>query len=557
MVKYLHKLNMRYLKYYIFLQKKQILIFLLIFFSFLSIPQYLYSYTFIDQNFSITYPVSELEPSAGDIVVLNRQTNNFRLSITEGSSNVFGVVIEDPALVFRTDSDSVPIKRTGEVGVNVILKDGDIRVGDYITTSRIIGHGQVAKPHHRYIVGIAVEDLLEDDVEDSITLLDEQEYPIGNVRVNLKIGRHGSGVLSIPSDDFEREVSMETSATQMFSDNLGTFQTMGDNITEGARDVFQTREGGVASRVVSTGGIVAGAFYFIPSFFLSPLVVFEIFLLPLRLWTLTLAFFGIKRRSRPWGVVYDSITKQPIDPAYVQLEDDKGNDIKTVITDIDGRFGFLLEPGKYRIKVNKTNYIFPSEKLKGKRSDDIYNDLYFGEILSVNERNAVLSKNIPMDPVDFDWNEFTKAKKNVMSYYSPMDFFKAVIFKWLFFIGFIIAVLALFLIPNIYNIVIVTLYVFLFFIRMLGIKTRRYGRVLEEGTNRPMSYAVVKVCLAKNGKEVSKAVCDKNGKYFALVSNGNYYVNIDSKVGEDEYEMVYTSDSFEVNNGIINKNFKV
>lgn len=549
---------MKHRKYFIFLQKRFVFVFLffILIFSFLSVPEKVYSDDFLYKNFSITYPISALNSSSGDIIVKDRYTNTFRLSITEDSPFVFGVVAEEPMLVFRTSLDSIPIMRFGETGVNVILEDGGIRAGDYITTSRIMGYGQAVKPHHQYIVGIAVEDFLEKDAEDFITMPDGRGYPVGKVRVDLRVSIHGSGVLKIPYRDFEGEY-LEMGARQMFNDNINTLRNMGEGVLDGTRDFMGTPEGNVISKIASIGGVIAGTFSFIAAFFISPLTVFEIFLLPLRLWALTLSFFGIKRRSRPWGVVYDSVTKQPIDPAYVQLEDENGNEIKMIITDLDGRYGFLPEPGKYRIKANKTNYVFPSEKLKGKRFDNIYNDLYFGEVLSINDKNTVLSKNIPMDAIGFDWNEFAKSKKGMMSYYSSMDFFKAVVFKWLFYVGFAVAVLALFLIPSVYNIVIVSLYVLLFFVRLFGVKTRKYGKVIEDTSGSPMSYAIVRICLAKVGREVSKAVCDKHGRYFALASDGDYYVNIDKKVGEDEYEMVYTSESFKVKNGIINRNFRV
>ena len=124
----------------------------------------------------------------------------------------------------------------------------------------------------------------------------------------------------------------------------------------------------------------------------------------------------------PWGTVYDSITKQPLDPAYVTLIDQNGKKIASAITDLDGRYGFLTETGTYRIEANKTHYIFPSKKLAGRTQDELYANLYFGELFDVRSRNEAVIRNIPLDPINFDWNEFAKRDKKLMKYYSKYIF---------------------------------------------------------------------------------------------------------------------------------------
>ena len=42
---------------------------------------------------------------------------------------------------------------------------------------------------------------------------------------------------------------------------------------------------------------------------------------------------------------------------------------------MDGRYGFLVGPGKYTIEVKKTNYLYPSFKLVGKAIDQVYNNV--------------------------------------------------------------------------------------------------------------------------------------------------------------------------------------
>ena len=508
-------------------------------------------------NFSLTYPISELGPNPGDIIVRNRYSGDFSLASREDSPDVFGIVSPDAALVFRTDDEAVPLMRFGQTPVNVILKNGDIEIGDIITTSGITGHGQVIEDHHKYAVGFALESLTEDEATEFVTDYDGEVYPAGQVTVDLRISFYGSAVIDTPETELPPGELYDIGIRDMISADFGIFRGLRERLVEGAQEVLETEAGYFFSVVLSIGGILAGIWSFLVAIFLNPLMVFEIFALPFRIWTLFLSLFGIERRSRPWGVVYDSVTKQPIDPAYVVIEDEKGNEVKMSITDIDGRYGFLVEPGRYRVKANKTNYIFPSEKLKGKKSDILYNNLYFGELFDVEGNSIVVDKNIPMDPENFDWNEFTKLNKNILTYYSYTDLFKAVIFKWLFYAGFVVSVIAALITSQIYSWIILGLYVPLFILRLTNFKLRSYGSVLEKDTGKPFSFAVVRVCLAKSGREISSTVCDIRGRYFALVNNGEYYVKIEKKTDEGDYRTVLVSDVFEIKKGVINRTFEV
>ena len=103
--------------------------------------------------------------------------------------------------------------------------------------------------------------------------------------------------------------------------------------------------------------------------------------LPFQIWSL---FFGRKKTKHPWGTVYDSVTKRPLDPAYVVISKyippvvgagltdtavavsplaTAEEKVGESITDIDGRYGFLVPGGSYVLTAGKTHYVFPSTKL--------------------------------------------------------------------------------------------------------------------------------------------------------------------------------------------------
>ncbi|MEZ4103140.1 MAG: carboxypeptidase-like regulatory domain-containing protein [Candidatus Paceibacterota bacterium] len=196
--------------------------------------------------------------------------------------------------------------------------------------------------------------------------------------------------------------------------SLDTFENTLDFVKEIPKEIKDT---------VAVAGITLPAIVFAIS---QPAVATNVISIPLRLWNLVPIWLGFRRRKRPWGTVYDSVTKQPLDPVYVILTDMRGKEVATTITDLDGRFGFLVAPGRYHIFVKKDNYTFPSTKLSGKESDALYGDLYQGEEIEIVGEEDLVVKNIPMDSLSFNWNEFEKSKNaGLMKFYSKRDLFLA------------------------------------------------------------------------------------------------------------------------------------
>ena len=289
---------------------------------------------------------------------------------------------------------------------------------------------------------------------------------------------------------------------------------------------------------------------------LNPIATPEILLIPFRLWSLILTALGIRKKIKPWGTVYDSVTKQPLDPVYVSLINLEGEEITSSITDIDGRYGFLVPPGVYKVIPRKTNYIFPSDKLSKHFNDELYQDLYFGDYLNISEEETI-AKNIPMDAVNFDWNEFAKNKKHLYNFYSKRQLIFARISNYLFNIGAVVAVIALFVAPQPYNLIIFILYVFLFGLRKTTLKKKAKGKLKEKSTGEPMSFALVRIFSAATNVEIAHKVADKLGHYLCLIPNGNYYVQIEKKNLDESYSVVFKSEVIEVKKGILNQAFEV
>ncbi|MFH1968143.1 MAG: carboxypeptidase-like regulatory domain-containing protein [bacterium] len=320
------------------------------------------------------------------------------------------------------------------------------------------------------------------------------------------------------------------------------------------REIIETPVGSATTKAITTTGIVATVAV---TAFAFPFSLLELLFLPLRLMGILLIAFGLKKRNPPWGVVYDSVTKQPLDPAYVTLLNPEGKEISSAISDLDGRYGFLADPGFYKLSAHKTNYVFPSQKLAGKSADELYNNLYFGDPVEVEKDQAII-KNIPLDPLKFDWNEFAKQDKRLTKFYSKWDMLFRKISDLIYYFGFAVAIIAFFAAPYPYNLIILGLYVFLLMLRILGVKPRPFGSVIDKSSGTPLQFGILRIISPDSDKEISHKVTDKYGRYFCLIPKGRYYVKIEKKNNDGSYSLVHTSHVIDATKtGLIKERFWV
>jgi hypothetical protein len=325
------------------------------------------------------------------------------------------------------------------------------------------------------------------------------------------------------------------------------------------RNVVTSPNATIVTTTIATFGIVASSGAVIAStLFLNPVSFGELFLIPIRLWSLLMTALGLKKRRRPWGTVYDSVTKQPLDPAYVTLRSSEGEDISSTFTDLDGRFGFVVpKAGAYALIAKKTNYVFPSQYLVGRDHDELYRDLYFGEYFSVATAGDIVIRNIPMDPEHFDWNEYAKEKQHLMKFYSKRDKWMLRVADVFYWIGFAVAAIATLAAPRVYNVMILGLYVVLFFVRRSSVHSRPYGYVMDGTTKEPVPYAIVRVSQKETGVEMIHRITDIMGKYYCLLPNGAYNVRIDKKLPDGTYSTILASAAVTVTSGYLSERFMV
>lgn len=226
-----------------------------------------------------------------------------------------------------------------------------------------------------------------------------------------------------------------------------------------------------------------------------------------------------RKRRTAWGIVYDSLTKQPLDLAVVRLYDTKTKKlITTRVTDSFGRYNFVVDPGIYFIEVHKPSYVFPSHYLKGKTEDAKYTKLYYGEKIRVtSESDNLVSLNIPLDV-----NLKEKPYRHIILGYLLHQTQKGVSL-----IGPIFALVSLIIQPTLLFLGLFLLHIILYvlfrrFTYTPAVKT--FGNILDAKTKTPLGNVVVKLFSTEYNKLLDTKVTSSKGQYNFLVGENEYFI---------------------------------
>ena len=133
-----------------------------------------------------TYTIVDEETESGDIISFDTGQNVFYRSNITADNNMFGVVVENPVVVFRSEGRTVPVAQSGAVLVNATTINGPISIGEFVTSSSIAGKAQRYSGEGN-ILGLALEPLSREGGE-NIFLVEEREVVAGVILVELNIG---------------------------------------------------------------------------------------------------------------------------------------------------------------------------------------------------------------------------------------------------------------------------------------------------------------------------------------------------------------------------------
>ncbi len=229
---------------------------------------------------------------------------------------------------------------------------------------------------------------------------------------------------------------------------------------------------------------------------------------------------GIRKRPKPWGTVYDAVTKKPIAFARVEILNEQMRKLQSAITDENGRYGFLVSEStmmgeRLHLQVFRTKYVFPSKAEASPVEKELYTNIYRGGF--VNMVNGTTNLDLPMDPVD---------KTASRGFYFGIVSVKlnkifAVVADVLFIAGVILGITNFILNPSKISLIILSVVLLTFLLRIAGFKLKPFGVTRDSVTNQILPFGFIALH-DQNGKRINFTVSDDKGRYFLLTKKGAF-----------------------------------
>ncbi len=231
-------------------------------------------------------------------------------------------------------------------------------------------------------------------------------------------------------------------------------------------------------------------------------------------------FAGKKKREDGWGVVFDSETRRLIPGVPVSITAESGHVLGISVTDSQGRYGFLPDPGSYTLSVAKRGYELETSSPR----DVLYGELYVGRPVTV-EGDGLLGMSIALRSTTVDWRDF--ARRKIAAYTSAFSAMKRFAFRSFFSVGFAVNAVIAYLYPTTLNAVLFVAYLGMLAYYLFFGNRRRYGLITDSRTGKPIPFAMLSVhSPADPGSREAFAVSDVLGRYFMFVEDGEHLLRV-------------------------------
>ena len=220
-----------------------------------------------------------------------------------------------------------------------------------------------------------------------------------------------------------------------------------------------------------------------------------------------------KRHRKPWGVVLDASTNKPIQFSICKLYE--GGTMKVIdqtISDSEGRYGFPIVPGSYRLEVSKNSYEKHILKL----------NIQEGEVGYVNDVELIPS-NLKARLVG--------QKQIISTILKTLGTFYRRIFPIIFLLGFAISVISVYTNPVFINILIFVLYLItstIFFYTKFDVKAK-YSTIIDSKTTLRLPNALIKIFDSKTGELIDTKLTNDNGYFDFWGDPGEYNILVSVK----------------------------
>lgn len=246
--------------------------------------------------------------------------------------------------------------------------------------------------------------------------------------------------------------------------------------------------------------------------------------------SLILDWFGVRRKKKSWGRVYDSITRKGVDLALVRLYNEQtGKLAATIITNSLGRYNFQPKPGTYAISVIKEGFIYPTQILakcgirRAHKIDTKFFNRYLGQSINITGRDDFLNIDIPIDPVTKEFSFFLKTKIWMEDVLYLFIRGLSSIFIPILILGTIASVFVAIVLSGKRNIIVAIAYslLALIYIYIKIIRSSQFGLVVDE-KGKPISGVMISIFEKKYNTLKETMITDQFGRFSIFVEAGEY-----------------------------------
>lgn len=243
----------------------------------------------------------------------------------------------------------------------------------------------------------------------------------------------------------------------------------------------------------------------------------ELFLFPQFLLQNIRVVLGVVPIVKPWGVVYDTKTYQPLPLMHIALKDPSGGVVATTVTHADGSFSFGTASGEYTVALNSTT---ATPLNIDAAAQPLFGPVYTGAPITVSEYapNQTLSIGVQSNsPV-----QVTKLQSFVVRHEATLT----TIALGFFGAGLLAAIVSAIFYPSSTTVGVVVLYGVALILRGAGVIGSYASVFVNKVTGEPLAGELIQVYDTATKQEVARTLTSRFGRGYITVPRGYYYATI-------------------------------
>jgi hypothetical protein len=204
-----------------------------------------------------------------------------------------------------------------------------------------------------------------------------------------------------------------------------------------------------------------------------------------------------QKKKKPWGIVYGAEDKKPIPFAIVRLFNQDGAMVKQTVTDLDGKYGFYVDPGNYQLVVEHQEH------------------KQFMKPFMVYEKDTKVVDRIPLQKLDKSETIEFNLKAMFMNFFIRT-------YWGIGFIGLFVSFIAFVFYFNALNAFIFLAYIIQIVIMILLRPNKDFGYVYNTIGGDRVKGAFIGVQDVAQGRQIDVVISDEKGRFGLKLDKGEY-----------------------------------